>query len=676
MISLESSPEAFSIAVDGRRILSHSRRLPCVELGRSEGLPKAPRGRGGPRRRRAAALRLKAFKVVESAPDYVAIDFAGKLRMAFRLKEGRLRISFSRCDAETNLFRLRLAAWPGERLYGCGERGRPRSSGLDLKGELVPLWVRDSGELGEDSGWLRSRARAERFPVPAFLSSLGYWCAVDTSAYVRFDFRRKSATLIEAWALPREIVLGFAPDAPSLLSDMSSVLGRQAEPPSWCFDGACVGLEGGQAEVERQVELLLEAGVKLSSIWLKDWCGRRAPATGLPPDWRRDESLYPGLPELAARWRGRGLRLIGSVGPVLPAGGKLYAEASAAGACVKDERGRDRLLGAGASSAALVDLSGEAGSAWMKGLISRELLGSGMAGWEADYGEQLPLDAVLASGEEAARAHNRWPVLWARVNREAIEEAGRSGEAFFFLRSGWLGSTRQARGFCSGERSLGFSRLDGLSSLVPAALSLGLSGIGFWQAEAGGCLEAGKGRRGAALRGRLEAERLWRWMELSAFSPFFRLGVALGPGEGWGPDAESLSLLARMSEVFAALKPYHIAAVAEYEAEGLPPMRHPWLHYGSDPAVQTIAYQYLYGRDLMVAPALGPEASSARARAKRLTELYLPEDDWVHLWTSRSFRGGPVTVESPPGCPAVFYRAASGFAPLFDTLRRTVRRQS
>jgi alpha-glucosidase len=90
------------------------------------------------------------------------------------------------------------------------------------------------------------------------------------------------------------------------------------------------------------------------------------------------------------------------------------------------------------------------------------------------------------------------------------------------------------------------------------------------------------------------------------------------------------------------------------------------MHYEGDSQAQRLSCQYLYGRDLMIAPVLSPRAA--------LTELYLPEDEWVHLWSSRGFRGGYVAVESPQGYPAVFYRAASPFAPLFDALRRTAKR--
>jgi alpha-glucosidase len=162
-------------------------------------------------------------------------------------------------------------------------------------------------------------------------------------------------------------------------------------------------------------------------------------------------------------------------------------------------------------------------------------------------------------------------------------------------------------------------------------------------------------------------------MELSAFTPFFRGCEGSRPeasAQFWS-DPASLSIFARMSEIYAALKPYHVAVAAECVVGGLPPIRHPWMHYEADPLAQRLSRQYLSGRDLLVAPALSPGAGSG---SSPLTELYLPEDEWVHLWTSRDFRGGQVAVESPLGYPAVFYRAASPFASLFDALRRTAKR--
>jgi len=76
--------------------------------------------------------------------------------------------------------------------------------------------------------------------------------------------------------------------------------------------------------------------------------------------------------------------------------------------------------------------------------------------------------------------------------------------------------------------------------------------------------------------------------------------------------------------------------------------------------------QYLFGEDILVAPVLASESRTRRVQ--------LPEDGWVHLWTSRHYSGGIVVVDAPVGKPAVFYRSESPFAQLFDGIRKTATR--
>ncbi|HTX73985.1 MAG TPA: alpha-glucosidase [Rectinemataceae bacterium] len=671
MICVEPTQDGFIFSVEGRRIFSHSRRSPCVEIGTAETSVKSGRGYGGLRRRGAVRNPLRTCKIVENGEGFVAIDFDGRLRLGASYKDSVLRLSFSRYDSSINMFRFRMAAYPDERIYGGGER----QARLDLKLSRVPLWVEDRG-VGHGSGLIATFSRrasgstgdgnATPFPVPAFISTLNYWCAIDTSAFVRIDFKR-SSTVIDAWGVPREISLGFARDPAATIGAMTATIGRQSAPPSWCYDGAWLGFRGPQAELTRKLQRVLDAGVKVAALHASDWSGH--PLSGKIAPW--DLSLpaagtgssgtaYPDLEGFIAGLRGRGIRFLGYVNPLLSTKGRLYAEASTYDYCVKDAAGHDYLLATPQGTAALVDLSSAEAFSWIKDVLRRELIDRGMSGWMADGGECLPPEARLASGESGLLAHNRWPVLWAQANREAIEETGSGSEALFFVRSGWLGSARSAGIVWAGDRLADFSREDGLPSVVPAALSLGLSGIGFWHSEIGGSSTAAWLRR--------SRECLDRWTEMAAFTPFFRTSEGQRPeanAQHWSDDS-SLALLARMSEVYAALKPYHLAVGAEYVRTGLPPLRHPWLAYPEDAESHRLIHQYLYGRDLMVAPVL---------EAKReLTKLYLPEDEWVHLWSSRVFRRGTVLVDSPAGCPAVFYRASSAFAPLFDAIRRTVRR--
>jgi alpha-glucosidase len=60
-------------------------------------------------------------------------------------------------------------------------------------------------------------------------------------------------------------------------------------------------------------------------------------------------------------------------------------------------------------------------------------------------------------------------------------------------------------------------------------------------------------------------------------------------------------------------------------------------------------YEYLLGRDILVAPVIRPGAVTRR--------VYLPKDEWIHLCTQNVYHGGYVTVDAPPGHPAVFVRA-------------------
>jgi alpha-glucosidase len=667
MIALETIVEGFALVVDGKKILVHSRRSPCVEIGIAENIVRQGHDSFRLHSRRCIKTPLRSFKVLESSPDFIVVDFEGKLVMAARQQGRLLRISFSRFDSSVNHFRLRLAAWPDERIFGCGAA----SDRLDRKGSVVRFWAQDRG-IVRGRGPLRFLARlasdlvsdrgSSSFPSPVFISTKDYWCAVDCPAYATMEFRR-NVTVIGSWAVPREVIWGYGNGAPAAVSEMNDCLGRPPALPDWCFDGAWLEVRGGSRELERRLDMALQAGVKVSALWSRDWCGalQSGPGTRAARAWSWDRSLYPDLPRTIAGLRGKGIRFIGYITPLLDPSGPQYTDASRAGYCVKNASGEDYFVAKRASPAAMIDLTNPEAFAWAKAALRRELLGIGMSGYLADAGEELPSDAVLASGDSAQAAHNRWPLLWAQVGREAISEEGTSAsDAVLLMRSGALGSAKYVNSFWLGERLSGFWKEEGLPGVVLAAVSLGLSGGGSSHSEAGGSLSFAWARR--------SPECLCRWIELSAFSPILRMGDGFRPeanAQFWA-DPLCVESLARMSEVFAALKPYHVAVASEQSESGLPPIRHPWLHYESDGQAEKLSRQYLYGRDLMVAPTLSPHA--------QITELYLPADEWVHLWTSRSFRGGRISVDSPLGCPAVFYRAASPFAPLFDALRRTAGR--
>ena len=119
---------------------------------------------------------------------------------------------------------------------------------------------------------------------------------------------------------------------------------------------------------------------------------------------------------------------------------------------------------------------------------------------------------------------------------------------------------------------------------------------------------------------------------------------------------ESLLHFAWCSRVHASLLEYRWALSLVAEQQGLPLVRHMWLHYAADTATYAITEQFLLGPELLACPALRPSSSSVRC--------YLPahSGSWTMVWDScetDAADGKCVTCASPPGEPCVFVRSAA-----------------
>ena len=125
----------------------------------------------------------------------------------------------------------------------------------------------------------------------------------------------------------------------------------------------------------------------------------------------------------------------------------------------------------------------------------------------------------------------------------------------------------------------------------------------------------------------------------------------------------ALAHFARMTRIYRALVPYLKTLSGEAVATGLPIQRPLALHYEADRATWAIHDQYLYGRELLVAPVHKSGMKHWRA--------YLPRaETWVHLWSGSAHAGGQVVeVAAPFGQIPVFYRQGSGWEDLFVSLR-------
>ncbi|MBR2671769.1 MAG: alpha-glucosidase [Oscillospiraceae bacterium] len=560
-------------------------------------------------------------------------------------------------DGDFNRFWIGLPCSADEHFYGAGET----YSEFDLAGQCVRVFVAEHQNanriskkiirekiFGKKPGKKLPFGKYESYYAqPTLVSSDRYFIHVDTSPYMEFDLTRKGTMGLYLEELP-DITVCRKKSFEELSYAQSSLLGRQHSLPDWIHDGAIVAIQGGTEIIDRKLAAAEKAGLSVCGVWSQDWCGCRRTGFGYQVmwNWEWDRELYKDLDKKIPEWKAKGVHFLGYINPFIALEKDLYKTASEKGYCVKDKEGKDYLVTITTFPAAMIDFTNPEAYEWYKNIIKENMIELGLSGWMADFGEYLPLDSVLWSKEDPALLHNRWPAIWAKMNREAVLETGKENEVFFFMRAGHTGTIPNCDVMWTGDQHVDWSLDDGLASVIPATLSLAMSGFGITHSDAGGYTTIMQMTR--------SKELLMRWEEMCAFSPLLRSHEGNQPTRNvqFDADDELLKHLARMTDVHIALKNYLKLCIADDIARGTPVMRPLFYHYDEEPAY-TEMYEYLLGRDILVAPVI-------EEGALRRT-VYLPDDEWVHLFTGDEFGGGTHTVESPIGYPPVFIRKASTY---------------
>lgn len=554
-----------------------------------------------------------------------------------------------------NRYWLTFVTNPKEHIYGCGET----YSELDLKGQNVRIWVAEHQNTGRISKKIIKEKLLGKHPdkklsfdkyesyyaQPTFVSSDKYYVHCDINAYSEFDFT-DAGKITLYFQEPPVIITDSGQDFAEVSRKLTGLLGRQKALPDWLYDGVILGIQEGTDVVDAKIKKAKEAGVPVVGVWCQDWSGCRRTGFGYQVmwNWEWDQELYPGLDKKIAEWKEEGVRFLGYINPFIAIEKDLYAYASEHGYCVQDREGKDYLVTITTFPAAMVDFTNPEAYEWYKGLIKENMIGLGMGGWMADFGEYLPIDAVLYSGEDPAIIHNQWPAIWAKMNQEAVAECGKEGQVFFFTRAGHTGTIAHSHMMWTGDQHVDWSIDDGLPAVIPATLSLAMSGYGIAHSDVGGYTTIMHMRR--------SKELLLRWEEMNVFSPIFRTHEGNQPVNNvqFDDDEELLAQLAKCGRMHVALKDYLKGLVAEEISDGTPVMRPLFYHYDEAEAY-TEKTEYLLGRDLLVAPVYEEGAKSRT--------IYLPSDGWVNIFDGKEYAGGHMIVEAPIGKPPVFVRKDS-----------------
>lgn len=660
--------DGFTLSFEDRLILRHTSRSPCLWIGSGEADIEMFRGNFSIKDRLNEKIALPAATVLKQEAGWTirfARADAAHATLTIGLDDnGRLLLRLHNDNPVHNRLWLRLAARPEDRIYGCGEQ----FSYFNLRGKPFPLWTSEQGVGRNKSTYITWQADCKEnaggdyywtfFPQPTFVSTQKYYCHIDNSCYMNVDFSDPDFHELAFWEDNATLRVECAPTYIELLEKLTGLLGRQPPLPDWIYDGVTLGIQGGTEVCQQKLDAMRDAGVKVNGIWAQDWSGIRMTSFGkrVMWNWKWNSENYPQLESRIQQWNKEGVQFLSYINPYVASDKDLCAEAAKRGYLAKDAAGNDYLVEFGEFYGGVVDLTNPEAYDWFKGIIKKNLIGLGCGGWMADFGEYLPTDTYLHNGVSAEIMHNAWPALWAKCNYEALEETGKLGEILFFMRAGYTGSQKYSTMMWAGDQNVDWSLDDGLASVVPAALSLAMTGHGLHHSDIGGYTTLFGMKR--------SKELLLRWCDFSAFSPMMRTHEGNRPGDNWqfDSDADTIAHFARMTTVFTTLKPYIKDAVAQNATTGLPVMRPLFLHYEEDERTYDLKYQYLFGRDLLVAPVYEQGRSD--------WTLYLPQDRWIHAWTGDEYAAGDVVVAAPLGQPPVFYRAGSEWAALFASLRQ------
>ena len=626
-------------------------------------------------------------------------------------------------DKKVNRINLIYKSVKEEQFFGFGEQ----YTHFNMKGKSPFIFTEEQGIGRGDQpitfgANLTQGAGGNEFtsyaPMPHYISTNHRSVYFENSAYSKFNFEKNDYVQVLFWENNLKGTIWVSDNPLELIEFFTAKTGRYQGLPDWAY-GTWLGLQGGTEKVKKVVEEAKLAGNPVTALWIQDWVGRRVTGFGDQLKWRwyaqekselkdsegNPEPAYPNFKNFTSEMNREGVKVLGYINsfladtnesdspkqPIIQPNSCGYKrfnpfskcvpnrepdlfknpmleEAKKKGYLVKNQKGEDYRIESIGFPAYLIDLTNPDAVTWTKNIIKKNMIEQGLSGWMADFGEWLPFDAKLHSGISAEVYHNIYPVDWAKVNREAIREAGKEGEIVFFTRAGYTGSNRYSTAFWLGDQMVTFGENDGLASTIVGLNSGGISGIAINHSDIGGYTGLKNPPWYFPSYDRTE-ELNRRWSEMNAFTPIYRTHEGNVPARfnqvyssvynkknrdeipypENNSDELSVKAFARFGKIHYALKDYFAHLVKEAKEKGYPVIRHPYLNYPSDSNTYDLKYQFMVGEDLLVLPVYEKGAETVTG--------YFPKGKWKHAFTGKTIIGGRTfTVNAPIGEPAVYVK--------------------
>ncbi len=230
-------------------------------------------------------------------------------------------------------------------------------------------------------------------------------------------------------------------------------------------------------------------------------------------------------------------------------------------------------------------------------------------------------------GADLRKIRNVFALQMAKATSDALHKYS-DKRHFVLTRAGFSGTQRYAAVW-TGDNCSNTDHLE-MACLMPQ--SMGLSGLPFIGSDVGG------------YSGYPSHNLFVRWMQIGAFTPFFRAHSETGmpDKEPWtfGADVEKHSR--EILDFRYRLLPYLYNEFYNASRTGVPIMRPMFLQYQDDDECyrEEAGKQFMLGESLLVAPVLSDKETNKK--------LYLPKGYWMDLWDHKKYTGNQwITVDAP-----------------------------
>jgi alpha-glucosidase len=531
-----------------------------------------------------------------------------------------------------------------EQFFGLGEKAGP----LNKRGRLYKMWNSDKPCYSTTEDPLYKS-------IPFFLSSYNYGIFFDNTHKTEFDFGKTSEDYYSFSAPGGEMLYYFifGRDYKEIIGSYTQLTGKPIMPPKWAF-----GFSQSRGLLTRE-DLSLEIA--------KGYRDRNIPCDIIYQDigwtqhlqdfeWRKGNYHDPEgmLKSLAAD----GFKVIVSQDPVISqANVQQWREADSLGYFALDTRtGKSYdMPWPWGGNCGVVDFTKPGVADWW-GTYQQKPLADGVKGFWTDMGEpawsnedatdRLFMQHYLGMHNEI---HNVYGLTWDKVVKEQFEKHNPNQRVFQMTRAAYAGLQRYTFGW-SGDAGNGYDVTTGWNQLenqIPLSLSAGMGLIPFWSCDISGY--CGDIQDYDAL-----APLYTRWMQFGVFNPLSRAHhEGNNAVEPWLFGQEAEKSVRKAIELKYQLFPYIYTYGREAYDTGLPLMRAMLLEYPNDQEAYKAEHQFLFGKELLVAPVVKKGALTK--------EVYLPEGEWIDFGDKRTVYQGArsITYDAPLDVIPVFVKKGS-----------------